>query len=70
VADKVQFREDADVLAFVESQGVNPNELARELFEAEVRRMKAKRRREKLNARPIRLGFDPVAAIREDRDSR
>lgn len=37
---KIQFREDPELIAFVASRGLNPNEVARQAFEQEVRRMK------------------------------
>lgn len=64
---RVQFREDADVVAYVEAEGLNPNEVAKRAFEAEVRRMKAKKAREAL--RKLKLpAFDSAAEIRRMRD--
>ena len=66
---RVQFREDPAVLAYLEQRGVNPNELARTAFEAEVRRIRAKEKFEKLRARAIRLPESRAKLIREIRDS-
>lgn len=67
---RVQFREDEDILSFVESQGLNPNELARRLFEAEVRRLRAEARMDRLQDRDIELPRRTAEAIREDREAR
>lgn len=69
MTSKVQFREDEEVLAFLESKGVNPNELARDLLEAEVRRMRAADRMERLRARRVRLPRPAAEMVREDRES-
>ncbi|MEA3199789.1 MAG: hypothetical protein QOE90_1217 [Thermoplasmata archaeon] len=64
---RVQFREDDDVVAYVASAGLNPNEVAKRAFEDEVRRLKARQARaklRKLNAPAI----DGAAAVREIRD--
>lgn len=70
---RVQFREDEEILAYFEGQGVNPNELARSLLLAEFRRRRAKEKWERLRAVIAkRRDFSgPTAAemIREDRDS-
>jgi predicted nucleic acid-binding protein len=52
VSAQVQFREDDEAVEFVKEQGLNPNDLARRLFEEEVRRMRADAR---MNA-PARAG--------------
>ncbi len=69
MTDRIQFREDEDVIAFVESQGINPNMLARELFEAEVRRMRAAFRYRKIREMNIRLPRSGAEMIREERES-
>lgn len=69
MTSKVQFREDEEVLAFLESKGVNPNELARDLLEAEVQRMRAADRMERLRARRVRLPRPAAEIVREDRES-
>lgn len=69
MTDRIQFREDEDVIAFVESQGINPNMLARELFEAEVRRMRAEFRYRKIREMNIRLPRSGAEIIREERES-
>lgn len=70
MASKVQFREDEELLAFLESKGINPNELARDLLEAEVRRMRAADRMERLRARRVRLPRPGAKMVREDREDR
>lgn len=71
VADKVQFREDEETLAFVTSLGLNPNEVAREAFVKEVRRLRAEAKARKLRSFGIRLGGESTASeIRKMRDSR
>jgi hypothetical protein len=70
VTDRVQFREDEDVLAYVASLGLNPNEVARRAFEREVRRLRADEKVKKLRAFKIRLApGEAVRLVREDRDS-
>jgi hypothetical protein len=71
VTDRVQFRETEDVLAYVQGLGLNPNEVARAAFEAEVRRLRAKEKFDKLRSRKVRLAPGEAARlVREDRDSR
>jgi hypothetical protein len=67
VADKVQFREDEDVLRYLASRGVNPNELARELLEAEVRRMRARDGWVRVRSMNVRLTRTTAEDVREDR---
>ncbi len=68
---RVQFREDAETVAFVEKLGLNPNEVAREAFEAEVRRLRAKAKFAKLRSFNVKLAPGEAARlVREDRDSR
>lgn len=71
--DKVQFREDPALLEFVKSRGLNPNEVARAAFEAEVRRMKADNWLERIrelqkNMKP--LGQPAAEILREMREER
>lgn len=66
---KVQFREDPEVLRYVEARGLNPNEVAKRAFEAEVRRMKVDESWARIRAANIRLGGRSVAEdVREDRE--
>lgn len=65
---RVQFREDESKIAFVRELGVNPNELARELFEKEVRRLRAKERHDELTQAAIHLPRPAAEIVREDRD--
>jgi len=70
VTGRVQFREDEDVIAYVEGLGLNPNEVAREAFEREVRRLRAEAKVKKLRSFNIRLEPGEAARlVREDRDS-
>lgn len=71
MTDRVQFREDENVIAFVESLGLNANDVAREAFEREVRRLKAEAKVKKLRSFNIRLGGESAAKlVREERDRR
>ncbi len=70
--DKIQFREDPALLDFVQGRGLNPNEVAKRAFEAEVQRMKsddwfAKMRELQKHMKPISKE-DLVRAVRESRD--
>lgn len=70
VTGRVQFREDEEVIAFIEKLGLNANEVAREAFEREVRRLKAEEKVKKLRSYKIRLAPGEAARlVREDRDS-
>lgn len=69
MTDRVQFREDEGTLAFVRDLGLNPNQVAREAFEAEVRRLRAQHRHEKLQAAGIELPRPAAEMIREDREN-
>lgn len=64
----VQFREDPDALAYLRDRGINPNEFAREAFEANLRRLKAEEKVERLESLQIDLPRPVVDLIREDRD--
>ena len=71
MTDRVQFREDPKVVAYVAARGVNPNELARRAFEEAVRRMKVDETWSAIQDLGLRFDADEVTrAIREDRDSR
>lgn len=65
---RVQFREDDEVVAYVESSGLNPNDVAKKAFEDEVRRMKAREARAKLRKRAL-PPIDGAAEIRRLRDA-
>lgn len=70
MTDRVQFREDEDVIAFVESLGLNPNEVAREAWAAQVRKLRTRAKHEKLRKLSIKLPPGEAARlVREDRDS-
>lgn len=66
----VQFREDQEELDYLRGRGINPNQLAREAFEAALNRIRAEERYEKI--RDIRLKFPepPEELVRRNRDSR
>lgn len=68
MSDKVQFREDPDLLRYLTSRGLSPNEVAKRAFEAEVRRMRAAEWGDRLRATRVRLGGEGSALVREDRD--
>lgn len=70
MTDRVQFREDEEVISYVESMGANPNELARRLFQEEVRRLKAEEKLRRIRAANIKLPRPAAEMIREDRDAR
>ena len=66
---KVQFRIDGPFMDFLQGKGLNPNEVARRAFEAEVRRMRAADAQERL--RKVRVSFtgDAAALVRHERES-
>lgn len=65
----VQFREDDAVLNFLRAQGLNPNQLSRELLEARVRRLRSQARMRALEAMSADLG-DVVTLVRDEREDR
>ena len=68
---RVQFRESEADLAYVKARGLNPNDLARDLFQAEVRRMRAEERHARLEG--MRVDMPPgggAGMVREDREGR
>jgi len=68
---RVQFREDEAIVGFVTALGLNPNEVARDAFRAEARRLRARQKRLKVAAVPrksVKGGY--AALVREDRDAR
>jgi hypothetical protein len=71
VTGRVQFRESQETLDYLRARGLNPNDLARDLFEAEVRRMRADDRHAKLQTMQARMPPGGGAAmVREDREDR
>lgn len=72
--DVVQFRFPQAEIEFIRSQGLNPNEFARERLEEALRALHAAARSRKIldlmKHAKIRTPIDPAALIREDRDSR
>lgn len=69
-SEVVQFREDAGSLAFLRERGINPNEFAREAFEANLRKLRAEETAEELGAVQADLPRPIEEIIREARDSR
>lgn len=66
---KVQFRVSDEAVEYLAKAGLNPNEVAREAFEREVRTRRAATRLGRLRALGITFdGRDAAALIREDRD--
>lgn len=68
VKDRIQFHEDEETLAFVESLGLDPDALARRAFQREVRRLRAEKRHQRLEEAQIRLPRSAAEVVREDRD--
>ena len=72
--DVVQFRFPAAEIDFIRSQGLNPNEFARERLEEALRALHAADRSRRLLGLMKGIGpkkeIDPAALIREDRDAR
>lgn len=67
----VQFREDEDTVAYVESKGIKPSALAKEAFEKEVRRLRAKDHEEFLKNLKLKAqSGDATRAVREMREER
>lgn len=66
---KVQFRIDAPFVDFLQARGLNPNEVARRAFEAEVRRMRAQDAQERLRRLNVAFTGDAAALVREERES-
>lgn len=68
----VQFRFDPAGLAFLQEQGLNPNQVAREAFAGTLRRMQAEARLERIQelTRGAALSRPAEDIIREMRDER
>lgn len=72
--DKAQFRTDPALLRAIRAQGLNPNEVARQAFEAEARRLissdwLARLRDLQKGMKPWKPG-DMARAVRAGRDER
>lgn len=65
--EPIEFRVEEGTVTFVEELGLDPSELARELFVAEVRRLRAQERHERLTEADIRLPRPAAEIVREDR---
>ncbi|GEM_PF-4539853 len=67
---KIQFRETNEgITAYILASGLNANDVARQAFEEKVRGMMARKRRESLAKRRIRLPKGAGARwTREERD--
>lgn len=68
MTDRVQFREEDEVLQFFQREGLNPNEVARELLRQEYRRRKAEKWLAAVRAAKVNLNGAAAALVREDRD--
>jgi hypothetical protein len=68
VEAKVQFREDPELLRYVEARGLNPNEVAKHAFEAEVQRMRTSDSWARIRGAAIRLGRSTADDVREGRE--
>lgn len=66
---RIQFREDEESVSWLKERGINPNELARDLLEAEICRLRAKEWAEKIKAMKINLPRPAALIIREERES-
>lgn len=65
----IQFRETKEIVDKVRRRKLNPNLVAREAFEARVRRLEAEDQLKRLSRFKVRLRKSAAAIIREDRDS-
>lgn len=65
--DHIQFHEDEETLSFVESLGLDPDDLARRALQREVRRLRAEKRHQRLEEARIRLPRSAAGIVREDR---
>jgi hypothetical protein len=70
VTGRVQFRAGQEVLDYLRAKGLSPNDLAKALFEAEVRRMRAEDRHGRLRTMQVRMPEGGAQMVREDRDGR
>lgn len=70
MTDRVQFRTSQEVLSYLRGRGVNPNDLARDLFDAEVRRLRAEDRLARLRSLGVTLPRGAGELVREDREGR
>jgi hypothetical protein len=67
----VQFREAEETVAFVQSLGLKPSELAKASFEKEVRRLRAEEWGRKLAGHKVKWDAgEATRVVREMRDSR
>lgn len=69
-SDVVQFREDAEVTAFLRARGLNPNEFARDAFERAYRRLVQEDAALRLSKVQARLPKRAAEVVREERESR
>lgn len=68
---RVQFRAGQETLDYLRAKGLHPNEVAKALFEAEVRRMRAEDRHARLQGMQVRMPPGGGAEmVREDREGR
>ncbi|HEV8360389.1 MAG TPA: hypothetical protein VGR28_08060 [Candidatus Thermoplasmatota archaeon] len=67
--DVVQFREDANTLAYLRARGISPNTFGREAFQAALRRLRSEEAMARLARAKVRLPRPIEDIIREDRDN-
>lgn len=65
--ERIDFPQDEETIVFVEGLGLDPDDLAKRLFEAEVHRLKAERRHERLEEAGITLPRSAADIVREER---
>lgn len=68
-SEVIQFREDKTLVDKVRRRRLNPNQVAREAFEARVRRLEGEDQMKRLARFKVRLPKSAAELIREDRDS-
>lgn len=70
MTDRVQFRAREEALDYLRGRGISPNELARDLFHEEVRRLQAEDRHARLQGMQVAMPRGGDEMVREDRDGR
>lgn len=66
----VSFREDEEALRFIREQGLNPSEVAKEAFEAYIKRLQRRQALDWIREHQIEGPGDAAQEIRELRDTR
>lgn len=67
-SEVVQFRAEAELVAYLRERGINPNDFGREAFRASLRRFQAEEAIRRAKAMKIRLPKSPEEIIREERE--